>query len=137
MSTTTRTLSDYFERRTRDNGESFYTLADGTLDWLHDAVREAHDGELPNDWRYEICAHIVSSLEDDPDADAAELADSLVDVYNVDRVRWLAEDISRAAYVDEADGPDDDVIGRIGYGQYVCIDRMVSILADAIEENRD
>ena len=76
-------VSSLFERATRADGSTYIVLTTTPeTEWLRDAVYAAHDGELPNDWRFQICAHIVELLEDGYSADQhSELADSLVDVY--------------------------------------------------------
>jgi hypothetical protein len=138
-------LGRFFTRDTRDNGETFVKLTDDCPSWLHDAVRDAHDGELPNDWRYETCRFIVSMFDDgysaDDDDAAMEIAESLVDVYNYDLARWLADDVSRSAYCDDfvCDGiPENDVTWSvIRGGQYMAIERMCYVIAMAIVENAD
>jgi hypothetical protein len=137
-------LGRFFTRDTRDNGETFVKLTDDCPSWLHDAVRDAHDGELPDDWRYETCQSIVSMFDDgysaDDDDAAMEIADSLVDVYNHDLARWLADDVSRSAYCDdfqEESGGPTDTWSMLRGGQYMAIERMCYIIAMAIVENTD
>jgi hypothetical protein len=136
-------MSGYFQRKTRDNGEVFFTFVDDRPDWVYDAVMEAHDGEMPDDWRFDICDSLFEEIDEDTDEDSlSEIVDGLVDVYNSDRVRWLAGNLNRASYVDEAvesfgvsDSP--DVYNMIGMGQYVCIDQMAHIIFTAIKENAE
>ena len=136
-------LSQFFQTKTRDNGQvgeptSFTTLTDAAPAWLHDAVMAAHDGEFPNDWRYGICASIASAIDQGqctPD-DAGEIADSLVDTYNSDLLKWLSNDTSRSAYIAEACEMEkfdmsEDVFGQIRAGQFVCIERMACELIEA------
>ena len=138
-------VSSLFERATRADGSTYIVLTTTPeTEWLRDAVYAAHDGELPNDWRFQICAHIVELLEDGYSADMhSELADSLVDVYTANLFAWLAADQSRTAYCDEAwsddlaSASDHGIVGLISAGQYLAISAMVDILAQAIEENRD
>ena len=51
-----------FVRKERDNGEAFYCLADGSPEWMSDAIRAAHDGGemLPNDWSYRFAEGMAS-----------------------------------------------------------------------------
>lgn len=132
-------LTDYFQRKTRDDGTTFVTLTDDAPEWLDDAVMAAHDGEWPNDWRYETCESIVEMLAGsgaDPSDAAWEIADSLVDVYNHDLYAWATPD--RWCYVDEAIenlGEVRDLSQALMQGQFYCIERMALALADAIEEN--
>jgi hypothetical protein len=148
-------LSRYFERATRgrengpdQEGSTFVRLTDDAPEWLTDAVREAHDGELPDDWRYETCELIASMLderpewlESDDDSDLAhEIADSLTDVYNFDRLTWLAGSLIRPDYVNDAVReygiPTDgfDLVEAIGWGQYSCLRQMAEILITAVRE---
>lgn len=126
-----------FTTRTRDNGSTFVTLEDNAPEWLRDAVREAHDGEMPNDWRFETCRAIWQGLAETPDVDHSELADSLVDIYTADLLAWMAGDISRTAYVDETTAnighSDQGLAGDIMAGQCECIRAMVVTIAEALE----
>jgi hypothetical protein len=135
---TTTTLAAYFQRRTREDGSTYVTLAEDRPEWLYDAVRDAHDGELPNDWRYQICSAIVDALADG--AEPEEIADSLVDVYTHDLLAWLSDNVGRADNVNEAleeyiADVDNGIDRIIAAGQYLCIERMVQVLADAIAEH--
>lgn len=138
-------LTRFFQLVPRGNGDVVWSLTDDRPEWLADAVREAHDGEFPDDWRYDTCHGIFSMLdaEDDPFDDdlAHEIADQLVDTYNYDRLKWLSDDMTRIAYCDEAqeDGLTDNHMGvfeAIGAGQYICIRRMVETLQEAMLEAR-
>lgn len=136
-------LYNYFETKQRDNGETFVCLKDNRPQWLQDAVREAHDDEFPNDWRYAMCRQIAGAIDDGLTEDyTSEFADGAVDIYNSDRVRWLADDHTRTAYVDEARNEglmnfEADILEQIGVGQYVCIERMASVMFTAWLENQD
>ena len=134
-------MTNYFETRTRDNGETFVTRTDDAPDWLADAVRAAHDDEFPNDWRYVTCRAIFEAFEDGS-SDPSEVADSLVDVYTADLFEWLAGDLGRSAYVDEAmteglTSPSSSIEERIRLGQYLCIEAMVRVLAEAVDDNAE
>ena len=134
-----RTISSLFEYATRSDGTRYVRLAEipDSMVWLTDAVHAAHDDEMPNDWRYETCWHIVAALEDGAERD--EIADSLVDVYTADLVQWLADDISRIQYDAEAIdvfGHAETLADAIRVAQYCAIEAMVHLLADAIDENR-
>lgn len=137
---TTKQLFDFFVVPTRDDGGRYYNLTDDRPDWLAEAVQDAHDGEWPNDWRYEICADIIYRLQDDPDMEPYEIAGELVDIYNADLLGWVSEYMTRIGYVDEAaaeNGLDGGIIGQISRGQYYCILQMAEILAQAILDNQE
>ena len=146
MTTTdTRTLSSYFETRTRDDGTRFVTLTDDRPEWLHDAVMAAHDDEMPNDWRYETCRAIAEWIDEATEnenlADVIgwEIGDSLTDVYNSDLIAWLGGNLGRIAACDEAfeeigADSDDGLIARISLGQSWTIARMADVLLEAARE---
>lgn len=126
--------AQHFANAERDDGTEFVQLTDDAPDWLRDAVYEAHDGELPNDWRYETARSIVAGLDEGLEPD--EIAENLVDVYTPDLLAWTSGPPLRIHYVDEA--PQDfgapDPAGQLARGQWLAIDRMVAVLAEAYDE---
>jgi hypothetical protein len=154
LTQTARALADAFERKTRDNGESFYCLKDGAPDWMQDALHAAHDGGdmMPNDWSYslahDMAHHIAEALEYDAAQDAfdiiAEGADSLVPAYNGPRIYWLASHLSRLAFVEEALSDaggalpkDGGLMAAIGWGMNYELLMIGRALFDAIEGEAD
>ncbi len=116
-----------FETRTRDNGDEFYTITDGSPEWVRDLVYAAHGDFLPDDYRYKLasdaCEWIADS--DDPYETGSEFADEAVDVYTGRRLAWLASNLNRPGYCDEAaatfgaESPSSfSIIDLIGFGQY-------------------
>jgi cytosine/adenosine deaminase-related metal-dependent hydrolase len=126
----------HFATRERDDGTTFVTLRDDAPTWLRDAVYDAHDGEMPNDWRYETCQAICEMIDDGTE-DTQEIADSLVDIYNGDRAAWIAGNLHRGNVEIERDHLPEDVsvFHLIGLAQYQIITEMAEVLADAIEQN--
>lgn len=131
---------EHFETRTRyADGEKFVTLKDTRPDWLQDLVREAHGDMLPDDWRYEKIRDALEWIAEsgDPEDEAGEFADNAVDVYTAARVSWLASNLNRASYVDEAvvefgnDGG--GIIDRIGLGQYAEAAEIYSSVLGSLE----
>ncbi len=153
-------LAAAFVLAKRDDGSTFWRLADAAPSWLQgDAgatvMREIHeslDDRMPDDWVYEAASSVADAFvdhkADDADSardDAHEIADGLVDVYNADRLRWLASHLGNAAIVDEACAelgcePDADTFTRIGIGQYEAYSRIANAVIDAVNaeaESRD
>lgn len=155
-------LADAFVSARRDDGKTFWKLKDGVNDngvpdWLSgDAgstvMREIHeclDDRLPSDWVYEAVSSIADGFVDHgcEDEDSAreachEIADGLVDVYNADRLRWLADHNYNAGIVDEACtelGCDKDagIIDRIGVGQFYAYERLANGVIDAVQAEAD
>ena len=114
----------FFEARERGEGERFTTTRYDSPEWLRDLVHEAHGEFLPDDWRYSTIHNALVFIAENPGADddsAHEFADTAVDVYSADRLAWLASNLRRLAYVDEAVaeyGPREQIIDNIGIGQY-------------------
>ncbi len=141
-------LASAFETATRDGGGKYTRLRDGHPEWMRDAVYAAHEaigGRLPSDWAYASCSAIVDTMTgyDADDADGmrdneAEICDGLVDVYNADRVKWLADHLDNAALCDEAaEESGTGVVAMfdlIGQGQYLGLTRMFGALIDACDE---
>lgn len=134
----------HFETRERGD-EKIIALKDGAPQWVRDLVRKAHGDFLPDDWRY---ASIRSALGAIHDADAtdedalddlsAEWADGNVDVYNAARTAWLASNLNRAAYCDDAaaefGGDDRNVMDLIGLGQYMESSEVFASVAGSLRE---
>lgn len=130
---------EYFETLKREDGSVFTTLADGRPDWLHEAVYAAHNGEAPNDWRYDAAYGALERIADGAgEDDGGEFADWFTDVYNADLLRWLTDNIGRAdACDDAADELGDETAGiikRIQYGQYVEAEFVFSTMYRALAD---
>jgi hypothetical protein len=138
-----------FQRKQRDNGESFICLKDGSPEWMSDAIRAAHGDKLPNDWSYRIARECVDAmaeiLADDCSADitdsdvAWERIDGLVPVYNAERLQWLASHLDRVDYCDSAAAEgllsdESTMMDRIGVGMFEEYRDVWSILSAAIVE---
>jgi len=135
MTTTVHSLASEaascFEYASRDDDdrETYVRVKDGSPAWVTEMVREAHDGFLPDDWRYACISAAVDAIDEaGEDADlsdvAAEFADSQIDVYTADRLAWLSSSLRRSSYVDEAASEglvsaETDTVDRIGIGQYM------------------
>jgi hypothetical protein len=98
------TLAAAFELRHRADGSPFYVLADGSPEWMLDAVREAHAGKLPNDWSYKLCAYIAQAAAgyDAPEDYDSEIADGVVPSYTSELIDWMASHADRRELADEA-----------------------------------
>lgn len=136
---------------TRTDGTKFLKLAEGSPDWMHDAIRAAHCDMMPDDTRYNMIGECLSKLEDYLDEDAedfsdlydrgidSEIADGLVDIYNFDRLQWLSSSLHRAEYVDESReqgliGEDTCLFNQIGIGQYAEYQEILQSLMSSILE---
>lgn len=147
--TLAKALAEAFETDERDQPneygtKTFHKLRHGSPEWMRDAIREAHDGGdiFPNDWIYHTCSNMADRLNDTaPDRwedSIGEWADSEVDVYNVDRARWLASHLAFGGIVDAATEDmghsDQGIYGDIGFGQYRLCETIANALMNAINE---
>lgn len=128
----------WFEHKTRNNGEGFVTLKDGRDEWVNDLVYAAHGDFGPDDYRYNAIQNALRHIADnDTDEDSAsDFADSEVDVYTAERFAWLASNLQRAGYVDEARedlGPTGSVVDDIGRGQYLELQEVYSSVVGSLE----
>jgi hypothetical protein len=138
-------LGDYFETKTRESGEAFVTLKDGSPEWLLDAICEAHNGTFPSDWAYVECKAAFDAIDDGADlSDAdtlAEHADGRVDVYTKALFAWAAEHCLTSLYSDAEEeakdlvGEDATTEDRFKAIQYCAIQRIAATMAEACKEH--
>lgn len=114
----------FFERLTRNTGETVWVRKDGCPDWITEMVWEAHNrGEIfPDDYRYEFVVQSLNIIADSESDDLDDLSPLEADVYTHDRLKWLGSRLDRYGYVDEVlerYGGDAfrSVIDMIGAGQ--------------------
>ena len=119
---------------------TFWELRDEINTWgsdLNEFIRDLHDDERPNDWRYEMIVRIldeiieISEHSNSPEwLDASsQIADSLTCIYTAELAAWFAENASRCKYHDERqeDGCIAANVGlsdRLQAGQFHCIESM-------------
>lgn len=116
---------DSFQQIERGD-ETITVKKPGAPAWVDDLVREAHGDMFPDDWRYDTIQSACGAIHDASEgADitevGAEFADSTVDVYTTARYEWLASNLHRQSYVDDAAaefGPSEDICQAVGMGQY-------------------
>ena len=93
-----------FELLRREDGSTYWAAKQGSRFWddsFQGVIRELHDGELPNDWRYGEIVRIAGELLDQlQDAElAGDEVDSLIDLtdeisceadcYRSELLQWL------------------------------------------------
>lgn len=139
-----------FESAVRDDDEPdttyFVRLKDGSPEWVRDLVHAAHgDDFLPDDYRYkwtmEACEFIADA--DDPEDAGSDFADLAVNVYTSDRLQWLASNLQRPGYCDEAMreygstevGAFSGIVDLIGLGQYAEAYEVYGLVLRALEDH--
>lgn len=73
-------------------------------------IRECHDDELPNEWRYSMVDHIVNDLLDRCEPDESpwdveafrdvswEVAEAGADSFTSESLAWLADNVGRVSF---------------------------------------
>lgn len=130
-------LYDDLETAQRPNGGDFLRLKDGHPQWMQDVIRTAHSDLMPDDWRYKFiedaCQAIIEH-EDDRDSAYESLE---ADIYNHDLLQWLASNLSRIGYCDDAAQDfgisDGSIINIIQWGQLSEKQETFNLLYDALE----
>ena len=104
-----------------------------------------HNGELPNDWRYDIIHSLLDSLLNNYDVNNEDeayehidiISDSLVNVYNYGLAKWLCEDVSRGYFDSSSEissiyevNHSESIYGVIMKRQYEEIYTMASKIVD-------
>lgn len=125
---------------TQDIGEDYPRLC--TKDELaRDMVHAADDAGLGWNFAYEAvrdCLQWIDDTGSDPrDSDTHhEAADSLVDVYNADLIKWLADaplahyQLCDEAFSEYASDTPESIIDYIRIGQYEAYRRAMQAIAD-------
>lgn len=127
-----------------------YSFTDDAPQWVQDAVYEAHQGSLPNDWIFDICKSAFDYAsnqplnEDDLYELALQFADGEVDIYNKNIAQWYANHCNSdfvAGAEDElrdieALSDSDSVIDILKQLQYVAIKNIAYTVFKAVFENQ-
>jgi hypothetical protein len=139
-----REAYEWFEIATRDDERSYVRTKDGRPEWVQDLVFAAHGEFMPEDWRYQKIMEALGFIadSDDPEDTSYEFAGGAVDVYTSARLAWLASNLNRASYCDEAiengmvDG-EAGVVEIIGAGQYEEAGEIFSLVLSELEKYAD
>ena len=145
------TLYNSLERRERElnkvSNQSYYCLKDDleNKEEIQRFIELLHNGELPNDWRYDIIHSLLDSLlnnyevnnEDEAYEHIDIISDSLVNVYNYGLAKWLCEDVSRGYFDSSSEissiyevNHSESIYGVIMKRQYEEIYTMASKIVD-------
>ena len=144
-----RIFKESLTRDKREDGSEYVCLWDNQFkDNLQEIIRECHNGEFPNDWRYEMVDSIIDDLyehfiilENDIDVDdyrdrSYQVVDGLVDIYNYDLAKWLSDNNSRGYFEDEGFKNDNgDIHDQIRSRQYEEIDFIINMIIANLEDH--
>ena len=149
---TAGTLRAAFTECKRQDGSTYWAPTEQVDDddLLIDFIRDLHDDEFPNDWRYEtivdICNYLCDLVEPiDEQSDAHDIAfsaaDSITSIYTSELCRWLGDNTGRLSYIDDAQEEglipaEADTFKRLQIGQFECIRSMAVRIIDKLLEGK-
>jgi len=124
-----------FVKKTKSEGESFWTLSDSAPDWVENLVKHAHDGMLPDDWKYEFIVDALDLIIDGEGATQDLQLDA--DIYTNKLLQWLSSSNYRVEYCNEAaeelGATVGDLIQNISIGQYKEKNEVLQRVIDSLE----
>lgn len=145
----------FFTTTTREGKVDLVTRNQDAPEELATACYDAHGDFGPDDWRYVFILHALRAIEDaDEDSDGDDLRDlcresfdgSAYLIYTGYRLEWLASNLQRPSYVDDATDEygHADCVTSIGYGMMSEYEEVAASIIDslgnalnAIEEDED
>ena len=143
-------LDNSLLKGTRDNKEEYFYLSNeidpDLRDQLQTVIRECHNDEFPNDWRYSIVKEIcftcldyemsegLDQLEQYLDNYSHEIVDGCVDISTSSLFQWLADIPSRAEFTDGPYGEDLELSKLAAQRQYEEIDFVFHTLLNMLNE---
>jgi hypothetical protein len=146
MSTITELANEargWFERATRNNGETFWKWKEGAPEWISEMCHKAHGDMMPDDWRYTFIIEALDAISN-ADGDEDEALTSLEpDIYTGKLTAWLASNVERASYCDEyiSDTGTSEIFAAIAGGQltemYETFSEVYRFLRDRADCERD
>ncbi len=118
--------------------KEIWVRKDGTPPIAEDLVREAHGEDfLPDDYRYEFIIEALSAI-----SETENLGDIVLepDISSNDRLSWLASNLNRIQYVDEALGeymPFEGlgIMEIIGTGQAMEKSEVLDLIMNFLDKN--
>lgn len=142
--TTPKTLADWAKEANsflrRDKERDILLPADGAPQWFTDLCHHAHGDMMPDDWRYEFIQDALNAIEDGADEDRIDDLDSLYP-YTADRLRWLASNLNRPGYCDEAisdmgEAPK-EILSFVAWGMARELSEVYHLVRERLEELAD
>ena len=99
----------------------------------------AHDGMLPDDFRYKMIHDILCNMDEDTEEDEIEFLDSLVPIYSDDLLQWVSSNVSRISYCDEYqdefDGSALKLTEIITGGYFEELQEIYNLITEWLDEN--
>ena len=131
-------MSEAFETRTRDNGDSFRVLKDGSPKWMTGVIHEVHGEDLPDDTIYRMIEMAVDAMADCEEVEeiVERIYEIEADVYTSDLTDWLNKRNDHVYYLTEAleEFEPRDGFQLLMMAQKIQIDEVASATLNALQE---
>jgi hypothetical protein len=139
-------MSKAFTRSERTNGDKYVFLANGSPQWMTDAVHKAHGDTMPDDFIYSFCEKGADAIaESDEDSDLDTLREAIDDIeppcYTNEQMKWFA---TNWEYCDQAieegiwqTGGKSTIADLVAIGMQTHIREVAYALLDALIEEAD
>jgi hypothetical protein len=99
-------MADAMERKSRDNGDEFYCLKDGSPDWMRNVVHAVHGDKLPDDSTYQTIARVLDAINDEKAENEDEAREVVQEMeptpYIHELTDWLSARADHVEYLTEA-----------------------------------
>lgn len=142
-------LASYFETKTRSDGSAFVRFKDDAPEFLLAAIRDAHQGDLPNDWIWRVCFDVCIAIDtgvinvDEGEwfDDCHGFANQNVEIYTRKLFQWLADVCLTTTFAQASEDADDvgtedsSIEGRVRLIQYFAIRRIAEIVCKSVADH--
>jgi len=141
-------LLSSFKKSSRDDGSEFLKLSSDSPQWMSECVMAAHDGELPNDSRYQLIRDCLEALSDEGVESQEEALDAsrdisldLLPISNGGILQWFSDMPCRLGDCDEALSQERvselTAYEILSEGFRLAAEEVISSLADSLEDAAD
>jgi hypothetical protein len=125
----------FVQGKRQNSDTTYWHTVDSAPEWVKDMCQDAHDGMLPDDYRYEFIVESLDAIIDaEGDTDNVELE---ADCYTADLTAWLASRVSRTEYVDQAaeefGSASKGIVAQLMQGQYLEKREVASSVISSLE----
>lgn len=93
---------NYFTVKTFEDGRSIIVMTDDAPEWVSEMVYKAHEGFMPDDYRYAFIVEALEIMSATADDEYIDSPDIEADIYTSDLLAWLSSNFNRIEYTDEA-----------------------------------
>lgn len=133
--------NSFFEQKTRSGGDEddrFYAMKNYRPTWVREMAFAAHGDMTPDDYKYQYIVDTLDALSEGVNPDEPNFEP---DPYNTNRTKWLASNLNRAYYVNDAvieyGSEGTDILDDIGLGQIYEKRQVWEIVLNALQVQLD